>query len=67
MSVHHQLILWNISIGNTFNKISIAQTSLNREENDLSRLLGEGDDSDNDIDQEDQQGNEWGGWESYDD
>jgi hypothetical protein len=40
---------------------------INREENDLSRLLGEGDDSDNDIDQEDQQGNEWGGWESYDD
>jgi len=32
---------------------------INREENDLSRLLGEGDDSDNDIDQEDQQGNEW--------
>jgi hypothetical protein len=40
---------------------------IDREDNDLSRLLGEGDDSDNDIDQEDQEGNQWGGWESYDD
>jgi hypothetical protein len=40
---------------------------IEREDNDLSKLLGEGDDSDNEIDQEDQEGNQWGGWESYDD
>jgi hypothetical protein len=40
---------------------------IDREDNDLSGLLGEGDDSDNEVDQDDQGESQWGGWQSYDD
>jgi hypothetical protein len=40
---------------------------IDREDNDLSGLLGEGDDSDADIDQDDQEDNQWSGWEQQED
>jgi len=40
---------------------------IDREDNDLSRLRGEGDDSDFEVDQDDQAENQWSGWEPNDD
>jgi hypothetical protein len=40
---------------------------IDREDNDLSGLRGEGDDSDFEVDQDDQAENQWGGWEQNDD
>ena len=40
---------------------------IDREDNDLSGLRGEGDDSDYDVDQDDQADNQWSGWEQNDD
>ena len=39
---------------------------IDREDNDLSGLRGEGDDSDFEVDQDDQADNQWGGWEPND-
>jgi hypothetical protein len=39
---------------------------IDREDNDLSGLRGEGDDSDYDVDQDDQADNQWSGWEQND-
>jgi hypothetical protein len=38
---------------------------IENEDNDLSGLKGEGDDSDFEVDQDDQEDNQWGGWEPY--
>jgi hypothetical protein len=40
---------------------------IDREDNDLSGLRGEGDDSDFEVDQDDQAESQWGGWQQNDD
>jgi hypothetical protein len=40
---------------------------IDHEDNDLSGLRGEGDDSDFEVDQDDQADNQWGGWEESED